>query len=201
MKVLHRRRPVLEVLQLHWTALLLRRPGIRTRHQGHDRERVGFPAWGGRPAHVGDCHHWFPEPHNQRVWVSHLTAYYPWLCLTCPYETGPLGALCPVWLLHKRFRTFHNFCTPIIRPYQYCHCLFKLHWMLSRSETNLSDFFLTLVFIHSSYILCLSSQLSDSFKIKGALFQQHWEGPVSSELLPLFKFNAQQSKHDHRCIK
>lgn len=71
-QVLHRRRPVLEVLQLHRTALLLCRPGIRAGDQGHERQRVGLPARGWWPAHVGGCHHWFPEPHYKRVWVKML---------------------------------------------------------------------------------------------------------------------------------
>lgn len=58
---------MLEVLQLHGAAFLLRRPGVRAGHQGHERQRVGLPPRGGRPAHVGGRHHRFPEPHYERV--------------------------------------------------------------------------------------------------------------------------------------
>lgn len=71
-QVLHRRGPVLEVVQLHWAALLLRGPGVRAGDQGHERQRVGLPARRRRPAHVGGCHYRLPEPHYKRVWVETL---------------------------------------------------------------------------------------------------------------------------------
>lgn len=99
LKVLYRWGPVLEVLQLYWTALLLRWPRIWAWHQFHDNQRVGFPARGGRPAHVGDGHHWFPEPHNERVWVN-LTTYYPWL-LVSHALISHIRLACQVWLSYK----------------------------------------------------------------------------------------------------
>lgn len=92
-QVLHRWRPVLEVLQLHQTALLLCRAGIRARDQGHERQRLGLPAWGWWSAHVGGCNHWFPESHYKRVWVNiillsiHSQAHMPlYVILTSGHE-------------------------------------------------------------------------------------------------------------------
>lgn len=81
LQVLHGWGTVLEVLQLHRAALLLRRPGVRAGHQFHDCERVGLPAWGRQAAHVGDGHHRFPKAHYKRVWVKLKThnpdLFYP----------------------------------------------------------------------------------------------------------------------------
>lgn len=108
-QILHRRGPVLEVLQLHRAALLLCRPGIRARDQGHECQRVGLPAWGRRPAHVGGCHHWFSEPHYKRVWVN--KGYNPvcYYYISFPGLTTPLSGMlppggCPVrWSLTESF--------------------------------------------------------------------------------------------------
>lgn len=77
LQVFHRWRPVLEILQLHWTAILLCRPGVWAWHQGTERQRVGLQARGGQPAHVGGCHHWLPESDYKRVWVLEYSVLFP----------------------------------------------------------------------------------------------------------------------------
>ena len=100
-QVLHRRGPVLEVVQLHRAALFLCGPGVRAGDQGHECQRVGLPARRRRPAHVGGRHHRLPEPHYKRVWVETMWNYYlMWHVATWCDRLEPCGSYTLLTLKH-----------------------------------------------------------------------------------------------------